>query len=155
PSVVRFGQEATMRTVDLPWLEAPTLDLDLDMPPARRFRRVPPDALDAGRRLLGAILDNLPAKARMVADVARRRTLGRFDAEIKSLAAMIDVPWRGVMLANLIYDLAVASMGCSTIALATADGPVLARNMDWWPEDVLARSSWLVRMNRGGRLAFA
>jgi hypothetical protein len=59
------------------------------------------------------------------------------------------------MLANLIYDLAVASMGCSTIALATPEGPVLARNMDWWPEDVLARSSWMVRANRGGRFAFA
>jgi hypothetical protein len=140
---------------DLPWLESPTLDLDLDLPPARRFAAIPPDALDAGRTLLAAITSEIPATAEMLADLARMRTAGRFDAETEAMAATIGVPWRSVMLANLIYDLVVASMGCSTVALATADGPVLARNMDWSPEDVLARSSYLVRMHRGGRFAFA
>jgi Acyl-coenzyme A:6-aminopenicillanic acid acyl-transferase len=143
------------RPAELPWLETPTLHLDLDLPPAQRFAAIPPEALDAGRRLLAAILDGLPPQTETLADLARLRTVGRFNAEIEALADTIGVPWRSVMLANLIYDLAVASMGCSTIALATADGPVLARNMDWSPEDVLARSSCLVRCERRGRLAFA
>ncbi|HEX3316088.1 MAG TPA: C45 family peptidase [Gemmataceae bacterium] len=144
-----------MRTAELPWLETPTLDLDLDLPPTERFGSIPPEALSAGRELLDAILEGLPPRTEALADLARLRTVGRFDAEIEALADAIGVPWRGVMLANLIYDLAVASMGCSTVALATADGPVLARNMDWSPEDVLARSSFLVRCRRRGRLAFA
>jgi len=31
---------------------------------------------------------------------------------------------------------------------------VLARNMDWWPEDLLARASYLVRYRRNGKLLF-
>jgi predicted choloylglycine hydrolase len=59
------------------------------------------------------------------------------------------------MLANLTYDLVLATMGCSTVALATPSGPVLARNMDFFPEDILAQTSALVRMHRGGELVLA
>ena len=45
--------------------------------------------------------------------------------------------------------------GCSTLALATPDGPVLARNMDFFPEDVLAQTSALIYLNCGGQLDFA
>ncbi|HEX6983894.1 MAG TPA: C45 family autoproteolytic acyltransferase/hydrolase, partial [Planctomycetaceae bacterium] len=53
--------------------------------------------------------------------------------------------------ANLSYDLVIASLGCSTVALATADGPVLARNMDWAPERPLARASVRIDLVRAGR----
>ena len=48
-------------------------------------------------------------------------------------------------MANVSYDLTMMKFGCSTIALAGPDGPVVARNMDWWPEEVLAASSCLLR----------
>jgi predicted choloylglycine hydrolase len=59
------------------------------------------------------------------------------------------------MLANLSYDLILGRLGCSTIALATPSGPVVARNMDWWPEDLLAQASFLVRSSHQGKFCFA
>ncbi len=83
------------------------------------------------------------------------RTAGRFHREAVALAGQVGADWRDVILANISYDLAIATFGCSTVALPTAEGPVVARNMDWWPEDLLARASYLVRNVRGGRLLFA
>jgi hypothetical protein len=139
----------------LPWTPCPTLELDLDVPPRQRFARLPAEAVRAGRTLLDAVLEAAPASARFLSDAARLRTMNRFHAEITAMADAVGVDWRRVMLANLSYDLVLSTFGCSTMALATADGPVLARNMDWWPEDVLARTSYLVLARRQGRLAFA
>ncbi len=139
----------------LPWVECPAMHINLDRPLSERFAAVPPDAIEKGRELLRALDQEIPVTARILADAARLRTTNRFHAEVIALARRIDVPWRRIMLANLSYDLALAYIGCSTVVLPTADGPVLARNMDWWPEHALARSSYLVRCYRGGRLAFA
>ena len=70
------------------------------------------------------------------------------------MAQQIHADWRDVMLANISYDLLIANMGCSTVALATPSGPVVARNMDWWPEDILAQASYLVQNNRAGKMHF-
>ena len=55
-------EETPMRRIaEVPWVETPTLHLDLDLPPAQRFAAIPAEALDAGRCLLAAILEGLPA----------------------------------------------------------------------------------------------
>jgi hypothetical protein len=41
------------------------------------------------------------------------------------------------------------------VALPTPSGPVVARNMDWWPEDILAQTSYLIRYSDGGEFQFA
>lgn len=138
-----------------PWIECPTLDVDLDLPIEQRYRSIPPGAAQRGRELLAAIMAEIPPVARVLADAARIRTANRFHAEARELARTIGENWRAVMLANVSYDLALATYACSTMALATPDGPIVARNMDWWPEDVLARTSYLIRAHSGGRLAFA
>jgi hypothetical protein len=91
----------------------------------------------------------------MLADAARLRTANRFHAEVEAAADRLGVGWREIMLANISYDLLLATFGCSTVALATPSGPVLARNMDWWPVDLLAQSSMLMRFTRAGKLAYA
>ncbi len=55
---------------------------------------------------------------------------------------------------NLCYDLLLASLGCSTMALATADGPVLARNMDWFPPERIAEASMIVDTHYGMSVGF-
>src|SRR5262249_23745210 len=137
-----------------PWVERPTIDLDLDRPLRQRWQDVPAEAVAAGRRLLDAVLREVPTAAHVVADWVRLRTWNRFQAEAASLARLIGADWRHVVLANVSYDLVLASLGCSTVALPTPNGPVVARNMDWWPEDILAQSSYLVRCTRGGALEF-
>jgi hypothetical protein len=115
----------------------------------------PAFVLERGRTLLRAILREIPSAARLVADAVRLRTGGRFQAEMAAVARLVGVDWREVMLGNIAYDLRLAVYGCSVVALATPSGPVVVRNMDWWPEDVLAQSSCLVRFFRHDGLAFA
>lgn len=135
----------------VPWVECPSIEIDLDQPAKQRYAHVPPAELARGQRLLRAIIAEIPAKARYLADGVRLRTAGRFHAEACALAAQVDTDWRSVMLANLTYDLTLSVFGCSTVALATPSGPVLARNMDFWPEDTLAQTSALVRFTRAGQ----
>ncbi|HEX5270655.1 MAG TPA: C45 family peptidase [Gemmataceae bacterium] len=138
-----------------PWAERPTLDFDLSRPITQLAATLPPGALESGRRLLGAILAEIPPRARVVADWARLRTAWRFQREASGVARLIGANWREVILANLCYDLLLGTMGCSTVVLPTPSGPVVARNMDWWPEDLLARASYLIRCSRAGSFRFA
>jgi hypothetical protein len=139
----------------VPWLERPTMDIDLALPVERRYDAVPAEAQALGRCLLDAVLGEVPRGGRLVADWARLRTGNRFQGEAASLAGQVGVGWRDVMLANLAYDLVLASFGCSTVALPTPSGPVVARNMDWWPEDLLARASYLIHCSSQGVFRFA
>ncbi len=54
--------------------------------------------------------------------------------EIASIAAIIDRPIAQVYAANLYYDAMRTLIGCTAFAIDTADGPLHARNLDWWTE---------------------
>jgi hypothetical protein len=138
----------------VPWVERPTLNISLDVPIARRYAEMPGDALAAGQKLLTAVTDAIPRRARVLAPLVRLRTLNRFHREIVSMARQVNADWRDVLLANISYDLLIANYGCSTVALATPSGPVVARNMDWWPEDLLAQASYLVHCSRRGAMQY-
>jgi hypothetical protein len=138
-----------------PWAERPTLEFDLSRPVSQLAATVPPAALEEGRRLLGAILPSIPRRARLVADWARLRTAWRFQREAAGVARLIGASWRDIVLANVSYDLLMATMACSTVVLPTPSGPVVARNMDWWPEDLLAQASYVIRCSRAGTFRFA
>jgi Acyl-coenzyme A:6-aminopenicillanic acid acyl-transferase len=139
----------------VPWVERPVLQLDLEGSIEQVRQTLPDEAVASGRRLLAAVLREIPASARLLAHWARWRTGNRFQREARTIAEVVGAAWQDIVLANVSYDLLLASMGCSTIALATPEGPVVARNMDWWPEDLLARCSYLVRYSRRGELRFA
>jgi len=135
-----------------PWVERPTLDLDATLPLERRLAAIDDDAIRDGRRLLEAIMAEVPSWALGIADLVRLRTGGRFHAEAVAFARRCGVAWRSVMLANVTYDLAMMFVGCTTVALPGPRGPVVARNMDWWPQDVLARTTYLLCYWDGERL---
>jgi hypothetical protein len=139
----------------IPWIERPTIDIDLARPWGESIERWPAEAIQAPALLLREVMSAIPRRARWIAYWLRLRTLGRFHAEMKLMARHAGVDWRDVALANLSYDLNMLSLACSTVVLPTADGPVVARNMDWWPEAPLARASYLIRHVRGAKLAFA
>ncbi|MCX7421071.1 MAG: C45 family autoproteolytic acyltransferase/hydrolase [Planctomycetia bacterium] len=138
----------------LPWIECPSLSLDLDRSPEDRIAGVSEDFLERSRQLLAAVQAEISGGQRWLADAVHLRTAYRFLAEMKANAQRVGVDWRDLTLANLSYKLVVGMFACSTIALATAEGPVLARNMDFWPEKWLARASTLMQFTRGGQLAF-
>lgn len=139
----------------LPWVERPALRLDLALPPEQRYAEIPAEAMRAGKTLLAAVMREVPASAKLLADLIRLRTANRFHAEAVGLARHVGADWREIMLANVSYDLLLSSLGCSTVALPTPRGPVLARNMDWWPEDLLAQASYHIHCRRGSEFVFA
>jgi hypothetical protein len=137
------------------WTQCETIDVNLLQNPDVRYRGFAPETLHHGRELLAAVLPMIPATAAPLADAARLRTNGRFHSEACALAKLLGVTWRDIIFANISYDLFLASLGCSTMALPSPSGPIIARNMDWAPEAALARASVLCRSSRGGKLAFA
>eukprot|EP00913_Durusdinium_trenchii_P005662 g5280.t1 len=152
----RFSQ--TFRMSDhqnLPWVERPTIRVDADVPLERRFQQLGDDVRSDAATLLRAVRENMPVGIDKLVTPVRVRTLNRFQKEFVALANLIGADWKDVLLANVSYDLVIAAFGCSAVALPTATGPVLARNMDWWPEDILARASYIVQTERGGELQYA
>ena len=128
----------------VPWVDAPAVRLDGDLPPAERFRQLPADALARCRDLIGDLRRHLPTGAGGLALAVNARTKGRWRGEAEALAPLLETTWAEVLVANCTYDLALSGFACSTAAVATPGGPVLARNMDWSPAGPLARASLLV-----------
>lgn len=140
---------------ELPWTERPTIRIDTTISMERRYQELSDEVRRDAERLLAAVRAEMPIGVDRLINPIRLRTLNRFQPEFVALAKVIDADWKDVLLANVSYDLVLASMGCSAIALPTPSGPVLARNMDWWPEDVLAQASYIVQHDSGGAPAFA
>ncbi len=137
------------------WTECPSYVIDADTPAERRFDAVDREKIDRARDILESIRTEIPPSALKIARWFNVRTRWRFRRELRELADHVGVDWRWLMLANVSYDLTLAYMGCSTVALPTPDGPVLARNLDWWPEDLLAAASCVLRYVQGGQQRFA
>lgn len=130
------------------------MEIDLSRPMGERFGGVDPGLIRASRALLDTIRNDAPAGATKLASLVSVRTGRRFDAELKAIAQRAEFDWRWLMVGNVMYDYVLKQFCCSTMALPTPDGPVLARNMDWWPEDLLARASCTMRYTEGGEARF-
>lgn len=137
------------------WTRCPSYEMDLDLPEPERFAVIERYMIDRARRLLEAIRQHIPGKALSLAPLLNARTRWRFSAELKAMGRYTGIDWRWLMLGNVSYDLALASLGCSTVVMPTPEGPMVARNMDWWPQELLAAASCTLRFVRGGELLFA
>lgn len=122
---------------------------------AERFGSIPAEMWERARPIFIEISGRVPARAMRRVRLIDLRTRYRFHREMEQVARRLRVDWRWVMLAAVSYDLSVMHMGCSTAALPTEEGPLLARNMDWWPEDKLAAASCVLRYVSGGQMRFA
>tara|TARA_R110002096_G_scaffold206192_7_gene392339 strand:+ start:3998 stop:5008 length:1011 start_codon:yes stop_codon:yes gene_type:complete len=137
-----------------PWVETPSAVVDLSIPVSERFSSLADPLISGSRRLLGEIISEIPTGLDLVADLLRMRTGGRFHGEIRAFAKLVDQDWRKVAIANVSYDLMILQLGCSTISIPTPNGPVIARNMDWFPEHALAQASCLVHYRNNERACF-
>jgi hypothetical protein len=87
------------------------------------------------------------------------RVLAKYPAHAERArvaATVIGVKPVELLTANLCYDLLIGLnvLGCSTLALAGNDGPVLTRNMDWFPAEKIAKASCLVAEDYGINAGF-
>lgn len=77
-----------------------------------------------------------------------RRTSGYFDKQMNEFALDLDVRPELLTVANVSYDLQIARFGCTTMALPSEGGPILARNLDWFPTKELAEASYVFEDER-------
>lgn len=116
----------------------------------------PADLVAKSRSFLEATLAMFPRDDFFVE--AARHLFARYPEHAERatrFARVVGVDPLDLFCGNLAYDLVVGSaMGCSTMALPTADGPMLARNMDWFPADKIARASCLVAEEYGVNAGF-
>lgn len=117
----------------------------------------PPELVAKSRALLSATLE-------LVGFIGAAKPLARAVAakypvhaeRAKASADIIGTDPLDIITSNLCYDLLLghAVMGCSTLALAGPGGPVLARNMDWFPVSLVARASCVVNEDFGTNAGF-
>lgn len=123
------------------------LTIDLDTPASVRWagleslRTGARALLDVYERDLGSIGERVRAD---LVDVARSVLSAETMMELEGVARAIDAPLARVVLGNLYYDVIKSGVGCSAFAVDTADGPLHARNLDWWTTGNLLRDETLV-----------
>ena len=135
----------------------PEITVDLDAPPAERWRELTP-YLEQARELLQAYAGSLGDPAALLPLVG---THGEqwFEAdhreEIAALARLAGTSPDAVLLANLTYDATKYLWGCTAFAVDTESGPLHARNLDWWTENgLLSRYTQVANYMRGGRCLY-
>jgi acid ceramidase len=118
------------------------LSIPLDEPPDRRWRALGPHA-DSLRRLVEAYVAGFaptPKWSELLEHYATEYLTDEQRAELHGIAALADVSWDRLLLANLSYDaLKTAAFLCTAFAVDTPEGPVHARNLDWFPAGGLLR----------------
>ncbi len=107
----------------------------------------PPELVAHSKSLLSGTLElvsHAPAAGQLARMVAAKYPVHA--ARAATAGAVVGVSPLDLLTATLCYDLLLgfSGMGCSTLAVATPAGPVLARNMDWVPAGKVARASCLV-----------
>lgn len=129
--------------------------MDIALAP-RIDRPYPPHLADRARELLHATCAVFGGDPRAAAPA--RHVLAKYPVHARQIAeeaAALGVDPADLAVGNLCYDLLMGTMGCSTMALATPEGPVLARNMDWFPAEKIAKASCLVPTAAGVSAGFA
>jgi len=120
------------------------LTLDLSLPPAERWRGLEPHVTVA-RSLVDSYVRDLGLKdatalgpwSSRLDDYRAAFVRADLAAEMDSIARLIDRPAQSVLIANLYYDLVRAVIGCTAFAIDGPEGPMHARNLDWWTDEVL------------------
>jgi acid ceramidase len=127
----------------------PRIDIDLAQPPDQRWAPLGPH-VEGARRLLECYLrdlEQLGAFAPLIESYAQAFVSAEHREEIASIARMVGRPESEVLLGNLYYEAFRQLIGCTAFACDTPDGPIHARNLDWWAEDrILARLTCVVRV---------
>ena len=132
----------------------PQLSIDLRRPPDVRWEPLRP-YLDDARLLFDLYLSDMGGLAPLQEMIARYRQsqiTPEINAEVDALAAMTGVPSDAVLLVNLSYDVTKVLWGCTAFAVDTPEGPLHARNLDWWTENgLLSSKTLIIDYHRPGR----
>ena len=112
----------------------PVIRVDLSLPPEERWQ-LTPEQCDDARRLLSYYVRDLGALsevAGLLETNAEQWIAERHVDELRGLASRLGLPLGLTVLGNLYYDAIKFVIGCSAFAVDSAEGPIHARNLDWW-----------------------
>lgn len=78
-----------------------------------------------------------------------------FKEELQGMSQALGIELESLLLANLYYDAIKSVIGCTGFAVETQDGPLHARNLDWWgEEDILSKNTVVFDFCRNGRTVY-
>ncbi len=132
------------------------LVIPLDQPPEQRWLALTPHRALA-QELVLAFADDVAAAAGQLPEIktwAVAALRPEHLADIQGAARILEVDPDQLLLINLYYDLLKGALGCSAFVVNTPQGNLHARNLDWWPEQLLARATVVCRFERGGAIAY-
>ena len=141
-----------------------TIDIDLDLPPEKRWRELRDyreQVHPLGEQILRDILPQYNFITAAAFGMYRKLHSNKeYLRELHGMSKYTGVSYEHLCLLNYYYDLLKVyfdglSFGCSSFAANTSDGPVHARNLDW-PSDggLLSVHSLIQNYYRSGKLLF-
>jgi len=136
----------------------PELDVDLDVPPDRRWDHLGPWRQQARKLIEFYVRDigGIESFGPSLRAYAEAYVPPELVEEMRGVARILDVDEQDVVFANLYYDamkivLASPTVGCTGFAVDTASGPLHARNLDWTTaEGLLASETLILNFRRAG-----
>ena len=115
----------------------PSINIDLSLPPSSRWS-LTPEQIRWAQSLVQTTLSEIggvePYREQIELHAAEH-IAEPFAAEMKSLSMQCGQPYIDVLTANLYYDFVKLLLGCTAFAVNTPNGPIHARNMDWFSEN--------------------
>ncbi len=131
----------------------PELNIDLDLPPADRWRELSdhrPAVLELIEQYVRD-LGGLDQFGDLLVSYSDSFVPDEYRQEIGGIAELLGVPLPQVLLSNLYYDALKAVLGCTGFPIDSPSGPIHARNLDWGTENAaLSRHTMVVNYQRGG-----
>lgn len=122
------------------------LIVDLKRPPGERWS-LSPTRIEQARRLFEVYFGGMEAidgLVDMAQGLAEAVLPEDYRLEIESLARQLEEPAARVLLCNAYDDLLKSRFGCTAFAVDTEQGPLHARNLDWWTENRLLADNTMI-----------
>jgi acid ceramidase len=132
-------------------INIPHIDVDLRLPPTKRWHALHP-FISQARQLLDQYLGDLGDIEQFHATIISYRDryiYAEYAAELRAIAQLLDVSEEAALIVNLYYDLLKFVLGCTAFAVDIEQGPLHARNLDWWTEMGLLSSATVVANFQG------
>jgi hypothetical protein len=135
----------------------PEIDVDLSLPPARRWESLAPWRASARALMQFYVRDlgGLGPFASILTEYRDAAVDAEYVEEMRGVARIVGAPEEEVALANLYYDamklvLSSSGLACTGFAIDAPEGPLHARNLDWSTADgLLASETVIVNFRRG------
>ena len=131
----------------------PQVRVDLREPPEARWRFMDEAQCASLHALAETYLKDLGSLAdiaEQIAPIAAEHLDASSLAELRGLAQHAQIDEARLLLANLYYDAFRILIGCTAFAVDRPDGPIHARNLDWWaPNRLLTSTTWITAFEHG------